>query len=82
MIELITQVLKIGLGIFLWVWSKKEERELRAKEIALLFQKITKEGDILGEQIHKEMSKHSNVDWGDIKPRDPNSGASGTPGPV
>lgn len=80
MIELITLVLKIGLGIFVWFWSKKEEREQRAKEIGLLFNKVVKEGDILGEQIHKEMSKHSGVGWGEIKPRDPNGGTSGTPG--
>jgi hypothetical protein len=70
-IPLVLAVLNIGLSIFGWFWGKKLEREKRAKEIVELFGKITKEGDVLAIQIRNEMSKHSDQDWGDIKPRNP-----------
>ncbi len=70
--ETIAIVLKIGLGIFLWIWGNKVEREKREKEIVDNLRKIKKDGDVLADRLHKEMLQHSETDWDDIKPRNPN----------
>jgi len=69
-IESILGILKIAFAVFGWFWGEKANRRRRAKEIVDLLGKIKKEGDVLGAQIHKEMQKHSDTDWDDIRPRD------------
>ena len=43
---------------------------MRAKEISDLLKKISKEGDSLADQLHKEMERKSNTDWDDIPIRE------------
>ena len=68
--QVIGNVLNIALQIFAWYKSKKESRDDSTKEILNLFKKISKEGDVLFDDLSKEMNRRSNVDWNDIEVRD------------
>lgn len=72
--QVIGNILNIALQIFAWYKSKKESKEKHAKEILKLFKKISKEGDILFDDLSKEMNRRSDVDWNDIEVRDGGQG--------
>ena len=61
-------LLQVAWAMIRW-WLNKAERDLRAAEIIALLKKISKDGDILADQIEIEMKRRSEVGWNEIETR-------------
>jgi hypothetical protein len=61
-------LLQVAWAMIRW-WLNKAERDLRAAEIVALLKKISKDGDILADQIAVEMNRKSGVGWNEIETR-------------
>jgi len=63
------EILGIVLLLLKWWFGNKAQREQRAREIAELFERVSKDGDSLSEQVRSQLSKRSDQEWDDINIR-------------
>lgn len=73
MTEIIGKALSIFLLLFQWFYADKIEKAKRAKEIAEKLKQISKDGDILFDQVYEELNQRSDQDWDEIPVRDDES---------